>query len=328
MSRRVLVFAVIAIAVVAAAIGYGVRERNRTAGEPSSRGATLPEGPLLLFRNTEIGPDYGLVAAVPLDDPGGERTVTDLACDRIDAVPTGASCLVTERGVLTKYSWLDLDADLKVTGSTALPGIPSRTRVSPDGRLRAATVFVTGHEYMSHGFSTLTQIRDLDGTDYGDLEKFTFILDGEPAAPADRNVWGVTFADDDTFYATVATGGTPYLVKGDLSERTLTAIREGAECPSLSPDGTKIAYKVVTHRGTPPQWGIAVLDLASGQETRLEGETRSVDDQVAWLDDDTVIYGLPRPDQPGASDVWTLPIHGGESPELLVENAWSPTVRH
>lgn len=71
-----------------------------------------------------------------------------------------------------------------------------------------------------------------------------------------------------------------------------------------------------------------MLDLASGQETRLEGETRSVDDQVAWLDDDTVIYGLPRPDQPGASDVWTLPIHGGESPELLVENAWSPTVRH
>ena len=68
MSRRVLVFAVIAIAVVAAAIGYGVRERNRTAGEPSSRGATLPEGPLLLFRNTEIGPDYDRIRGEALAD--------------------------------------------------------------------------------------------------------------------------------------------------------------------------------------------------------------------------------------------------------------------
>ena len=82
-------------------------------------------------------------------------------------------------------------------------------------------------------------------------------------------------------------------MRGDLAARTLTAIHETAECPSLSPDGTKVAYKKNISTGATPYWSIAVLDLASGIETVLP-EKRNVDDQVEWLDDATLLYGLPR----------------------------------
>ena len=68
-------------------------------------------------------------------------------------------------------------------------------------------------------------------------------------------------------------------------------MRTDAECPSLSPDGTRVAYKKRGDRAT-GEWRLAVLDLATGKETLL-AERRSVDDQVEWLDDDRILYGLP-----------------------------------
>ena len=44
-----------------------------------------------------------------------------------------------------------------------MPGIPSRTRLSPDGSLVSTTTFVSGHSYMQVGFSTATEIRDVGG---------------------------------------------------------------------------------------------------------------------------------------------------------------------
>ena len=67
-------------------------------------------------------------------------------------------------------------------------------------------------------------------------------------------------------------------------------IHENVECPSLSPDGTRIAYKKRTGSSSTP-WHLTVLDLATMRETPL-AETRSVDDQVEWLDDDHVLYGV------------------------------------
>ena len=49
-----------------------------------------------------------------------------------------------------------------------------------------------------------------------------------------------------------------------------------------------------------------MLDLATGERTVLAGETHNVDDQIEWLDDDTILYGLPRDDEPGVTDVWSL----------------------
>ena len=285
----------------------------------------LGTGPRILFRHTGIDQQYGRVAAVPLDDPAGPRTFSERECDRVYATPGVVSCLVTERGVPTRFAALLLDADDGVTSSSPLPGVPSRTRLSPSGRSVATTVFVTGHSYMQSGFSTTTEIRSTDGTEGIDLEDFELVLDGRVEAPADRNFWGVTFRDDQVFWATVATGGRTWLVQGDLEGRRLTTLVENAECPSVSPDGTRVAYKVRVGDTATPVWELEVRDVQSGTTVRLRN-TRGLDDQAEWLDDDTLLYGLARADEPGTTDVWSVDVHSNATPRLLIEQAWSPTV--
>ena len=52
-----------------------------------------------------------------------------------------------------------------------------------------------------------------------------------------------------------------------------------------------------------------------------------MDDQVEWLDDTRIVYGLPRVGAAAAtSDVWVVPANGGGEPEVLVRDAWSPAV--
>jgi hypothetical protein len=263
---------------------------------------------------------------VSLADPSGARAFTSVACDRVYATAREAMCLRTKRGIATTFEALQLDADWDAVRTWALPGIPSRTRLSADGTLLATTSFVTGHSYMQAGFSTGTEIREVGGRDYGNLEKFDLIINGRSTNPADRNIWGVTFGpEDDLFYATASTGGNTYLVRGSLRSRTLTAVREGVECPSLSPNGSKVAYK---HNigGTTPHWQINVLDLATGREIALGGEDRSVDDQVEWLGEDTLLYGLSRADEAGVSDIWRIRTTQEAKSTLFIEQAWSPSV--
>ncbi|NPC97928.1 PD40 domain-containing protein [Nocardioides sp. zg-DK7169] len=329
---RVLVMAGVLVLVCGASAAYLVhdaeRYRQRHDAAPAvavAARAGLPDGPRIVFRHTGTDRSFGLVAGVPLADPGGERSISDVACDRVDAVGEVVSCLHTVRGVVTRHELRELDAALRERHTVSLPGIPSRTRLSPDGGLVATTTFVSGHSYLQTGFSTATEIRDVGGEGHGNLERFALVLDGEEVRPADRNLWGVTFLDDRTFYATAATGGRTHLVRGDLEARTLTGLRENAECPALSPDGTRLVYKV---DGPEPgtQWSFAVLDLASGEETVLGGQPPGVDDQAAWLDDDTILYGLPREDEPGVTDVWALDTTAEATPRLLIEQAWSPAV--
>lgn len=321
-----------AAVVIVVGLRQAAIQRAQAQADPSVAVVTggIDDGPRIVFRHTGLDSAYGHAAAVALDDPSGPRTVSDLACDRIASSAVATSCLRVDRGVVTRYSLVVLDAAGTEVAAAALPGIPSRTRLSPSGDLVATTTFVTGHSYLQTGFSTATEIvgtgrgGDPD-VDYGNLEQFRLIIDGRDVAPVDRNVWGVTFVDDRSFYATVATGGVTHLVRGDLAERTLTALRTNVECPSLSPDGTHLAYKV-DDAADGTHWSFAVLDLATGVETVLRGETRGVDDQAAWLDDDTLLYGVPRADEPGVTDVWSLATTSDAVPQLLIQQAWSPSV--
>jgi hypothetical protein len=136
------------------------------------------------------------------------------------------------------------------------------------------------------------------------------------------NFWGVTFADDDrTFYATLATKGSTYLVRGDLRARTVTTVRSNVECPSLSPDGTRIAFKKrVKGLSKDAPWRLYTLDLRTLRETPL-AEPRSVDDQAVWRDDHTLVYALPGD---YGADLYTIPSDGTGKPRRISTAAVSP----
>jgi hypothetical protein len=71
-------------------------------------------------------------------------------------------------------------------------------------------------------------------------------------------------------------------------------------------------------------WQLARLDLTTNTETVLTRETRSVDDQVEWLDDSAVLYHLTGSGT--AADLWVLPVDGRSSPRRLLASAYSPAV--
>jgi hypothetical protein len=297
-------------------------------GEPLIRVPMPGDDRSLLFENTASADRYGQVAAVRASEPGGPRRVAEMDCERVDFRAGKGVCLQTDRGFLTTYDAVVFDADFREMYRLGLAGSPSRVRVSPTGSLAAATVFVTGHSYAVDGFSTQTLILDLtDGNVVADLETdFTVKRDGGNWRSVDFNFWGVTFRDDEHFYATLGTGGQYYLLDGDLTSRTMNVVQDGVECPSLSPDGTRLAYKIRSDSDLgPATWRIGVLDLAM-METTVLAETRSVDDQVAWLDDETVMYGLPNEDSPAEADTWAVPADGSGEPGLLVAKAWSTVV--
>jgi hypothetical protein len=334
-SPRVTAFVAVAVVVVLVVAGFVLAAWRAHVHAVSSAptvasrdlATTLAE-PHIVFRSTLPGSQYGFVAAVPLSDPGGPRAFTDQVCDRIDVAGSSASCLRTIAGIATRWEARVLDSSLKTVTTWGLPGIPSRTRLSDDGSLVATTVFVSGHSYVSVGFSTQTELHKIDGTDLGNVESFTLTVDGQPFNPSDKNIWGVTFIDDDTFYATAASqsAGKTWLVKGSISQHTLTSVQENAECPSVSPDRTKVAYKkVVDTVNGQSVWALAVRDIASGKETLIPA-TKGLDDQAEWLDNSTLLYGLARAGQPGTTDVWSVRTEADAQPTVLIPGAWSPAV--
>lgn len=288
-----------------------------TAGEMVGSRGVLPESSFVMFRTTVLDSHYGQLATVSLDDPSRPRAPIGLSCERAYFADGYGVCLTADRGAITTYHAFIFDGSLQPRQSLIpLRGIPSRARVSPDGRYAAITVFVSGHSYSPGSFSTRVEIyRTADGSMIAELEQFTVERDGKPFRDIDFNFWGVTFAGDgNRFYATLGTGGQNYLIEGDLAARHARVIHVGVECPSLSPDGQRVAFKRLTKSG----WHIYVIDLRTGAETPLT-ETRSVDDQVEWLDDDRVLYAFD-------DDIWVAPVAGGGAPAVFLANAYSPAV--
>jgi hypothetical protein len=338
LSNRAAAFALLCLACIGGVVAYTFL-RTKPQSEESSTAALEVDAAAaaavaarshLMFRNTALGPAYGRLSLIALDDLNGPRVPTGLRCERVHYAGGTGVCLVAKRGVITSYRVDLFDRTYHATGTLPLAGIPSRARVAPDGSLVAHTSFVSGDSYAAAGFSTRTLLVDAASRrDVGDLEQFAVWRGEDRFQSADFNFWGVTFASrPGIFYATLATGGKVYLVEGDASSRTLRTVREDVECPALSPDNRRIAFKRRAP-GIRVVWRIHVLDLESGEEHAV-GEARSVDDQVEWLDDQTIIYALPRDSQSSSAslDVWQVAADGDGAPQVLLKDAESPSVIH
>ncbi|MFJ9458035.1 TolB family protein [Kitasatospora sp. NPDC101447] len=337
MQNRTRVIILLVAVVLLGAVGTGavLYAADRTArrdqaqpGGPSVRPGTVSlqapsSGRQLMFRNMAWGPHRDEITTVAADHPDGPRTASGLQCLRFHAAAGTGICLQAQRGALEDtYRAVILDDHLRERRSFPAAGIPTRSRVSPSGHLAAWTVFVSGDSYAGSNFSTRTSIVDVrDWNLRENLEDFAIILDGHPSQAHDINIWGVTFADDNTFYATVASGGQTHLVRGDLAARTLTALHDNVECPSLSPDGTRIAYKKRVP-GLPDDapWRLYVLDLATMTETAT-AEQRNIDDQALWSGDGTLLYALPGD---YGADLWAVPADGSGSPQPVTKAAVAP----
>jgi hypothetical protein len=333
---RLFGFIALCLVCVAVAVGYVAHAGGRNtrtldahgalaAGAPSP--AAVMAQPHLLVRDMAAG-QAGYAGVLPLGDPAGARAVTDLACARLYMAAGNGICLSDHGDILNPYKAVFFGPDLKARAEKPLAGVPSRARVSADGKYGMSTVFVTGDSYAPGSFSTRTTIWDMaTGNEFVNLEGFSVWSGGQELQSPDHNFWGVTFdpADSNHFFATLGTKGHTYLVDGHISDRKVKILRDGVECPDLSPDGTKIAFKQRTSAGeaNAPTWQLAVLDLATLHDHPLT-ETRNVDDQAEWLDNSTVVYAVDT--GVGAPSIYAVPADGTGTPRLFVADADSPSV--
>jgi hypothetical protein len=325
--RRVAIFgAIVAICAVVAIVAVLVGAGGDDGGTASASAAkVLPSAEadgkrMVIYRDLA---SHGRVQIAPAGaTAAGPPISSGLRCDRVYFAAGRGLCVTRGGGFAAGYRAKVFDSALKVTADLPVQGIPSRARVSPDGRYGSTTLFVSGHAYAEAGtFSTATTLFDLrTGTEISDLEKFTtYAAGGKVVTAVDVNYWGVTFdpKNSDTFYATMATGGKTFLIRGSIAQRRAQVLKENVECPSLSPDGTRIAYKKRTGSKQDP-WHLTVLDVKTLAETPL-AEPRSVDDQVEWLDDQHVLYGVD-------SAIYMAAADGSGTPVKYVTGADSPAV--
>lgn len=305
---------------------------GRSGDDSQAAADALRTKPHVYFRSVRPG-EYGKVVLADLAAPNDRRVVSDLTCDRLDFGTKYGVCLAEVRGVPGIAAVLKIvDVRFTVLASFPLTGAPIRARVSPDERYGAVTVFATGEHYDAD-FTTRTYLIDLEQrTLLGDLEAFSTTDQGRPIGAVDFNFWGVTFErDPNRFYATLGTARQRLLVLGTVDTKRFEVVRAEMECPSLSPDGSHIGFKKPNADAAVGSrtWRVAVFDLASQREWVLPQETRNIDDQVEWLDDDHLLYqfaesqGLPEE----AVNTWVSPVERESAPpRIFIRAGTSPAV--
>jgi hypothetical protein len=311
------------LVVAVVATGCGSRAADTA---PAGRLSSPPAVPYLMFLSLASDDSFHHVSLASLASLSN-AFVTPLTCERVYFSVDRGICLNSEaQGTATAWFADVFDGSFQRLFRLPLAGTPSRVRLSPDGRRAAATMFESGHAYDEHGFSTRTTIIDTQtGKSRGDLEQFAVFREGKRINAEDFNFWGATFANDnDTFYATLQTASVSYLIKGSVERRTADVLRPGVECPSLSPDNRRIAFKKRIGTQSRGWWQIAVLPLDTLTDTLVATETRSVDDQVEWIDADRVAYHLTGGST--AADLWAVRVDGSAPPELLRAASYSPAV--
>jgi hypothetical protein len=311
---RITVAVVATVLLVGGALGYALAVQAKDNVTPVGTVSLAPGPRLLVLAQRHV-------ASVSATDPAEAVAISDVECVRVYAAGGTGVCLRQDNA--WSYSLVTLSDSLEEQESFRIQGLPNRARVSASGRMVSWTTFIGGESYNRGGFSTRTGILDTrTGERMMSLEDFDVTVDGRSDNDVDHNFWGVTFADDDNrFFATMSTDGERHLVEGDFAARTLRTVKPNVECPSLSSDGTRIAFKQAIGNDPRRGWRLSVLRLSDLSVTHL-AETRSIDDQAAWLSDDTVGYTVRSSD--GTPSVWSVPADGSGRPTLVRDDAESP----
>ena len=138
---------------------------------------------------------------VPLDDPGGPARVhRRVLRPGRGPTPRAPRAWSPTRGVVTSYEAHGARRRLAARSRRTAPaGHPEpHPALAPTARSWRRPSSWPGHSYMSTGFSTATEVHEFGGGErWGNLEKFQLVIDGREVNPVDRNIWGVTFVDDD-----------------------------------------------------------------------------------------------------------------------------------
>jgi hypothetical protein len=286
--------------------------------EPTSASSRTGAGPILL-RAVDPAVPRADGRLFELSERGTAKRVGAVSCKRVHAIVAGPTLCLSLSDDNIDYDGVVLDTERRERLRFPVDGVPDRARVSPDGRYGAYTSFdpggSRGYFESEEEFSTYTRIVDLaTGTVLLRLEELEVTRAGRPVSLANAELWGVTFADGGRYLATLAVDGEHYLIEGAAGSRRARVVRRRVECPALSPDGTRIAYK--RRLGDRNAWRLHVLELSTGRDVPL-AERRSIDDQPEWLDDGRVLYSDDR-------SLFAVPADGGGQPERIARNATSP----
>ncbi len=278
----------------------------------------------LLIRNAQDGLNNRL-EVMALD--GGKTLATlPLQCERAHLGADMLACLHMQPGQGLKLELADRKGNVRQTLSFPNISLASRVRVARDGSLIGLTGFSAGHSYSSADFSTRTYL--VDGRQrrlLADVSSFRVIESAQLKLPARRfNVWGVSFDPNaaQKFVVTVGAGNGVWLAAGDLQNKTLTLLKADVECPSFSPDGSRIAFK---RRNPAGGWWPAVYELASGREVVMQ-DSPNVDDQIEWLDSQTLVYEMAKREGSSESDLMLRKADGRTAATVLRSLAGSPAV--
>jgi Tol biopolymer transport system component len=171
------------------------------------------------------------------------------------------------------------------------------------------------------------------------LELSTGTLTPLPPAAAEGREFDAS-GDGTRIAFTAEPSGTPQIQVMNIDGsgiRTVTHDPFGADFGTWSPDGTRIAYAGYGHDHT--DRSVFVVDLATGESTRLTSERGDVD-RMDWSPDgERILYAVaigsaPDPDGFGAGaifqlrsvDVRTGQVHklAGNHDRLASEGTWSP----
>ena len=338
MNTRTVLFTLFVLCCVGGAAGY-IQWRVRATPAPAS-GTRLvdPAGPDVAARRSGAhivslssrADAFGRISVASLDAPDAPVITASVECERSHFAGDLGLCLTLNRETMTPRGYgLILDRRFQELGRFPLAGLPIRARVSRDQRYAAATVFVTGESYAGD-FTTRTSIIDLGSKQViADLEQFTVERDGAPFKKIDFNFWGVTFFNDSNqFFATLGTEGQRLLVLGDIAARRMRVVTDDVECPSLAPDERHLVFKRTRGGGT--GWQLWAMDVSTRERWPITEDGRDVDDQVEWLDNDHVVYGMVAgPGLPELSlGLWLSDIrqNAGQNQRLYAHAATSPSV--